>query len=244
MPASSIPLLASKATNRPSGAAKSASAAQRPPPLRPTARPARYTRRCGTPSGPGAPPWRRRRFRRSPGASGAASAPRSGRRRRSGSPPMSGPDPRGGGRTLEGRIGNVGRHRIVILGGSYAGLTALSRLARRGLDAEVVLVDQRPQWSERIACTNSRSAERRGRSISPILRPPSVRASSRRGSCPSTHRPGSSGWRRFRRLDPAALRPLHPGARKPRRRSGRQCRRSPRRARRATGIPHRGASHP
>ena len=44
----------------------------------------------------------------------------------------------------------MGRHRIVILGGSYAGLTALSRLARLGLDAEVVLVDQRPQWSERI----------------------------------------------------------------------------------------------
>jgi NADH dehydrogenase FAD-containing subunit len=53
----------------------------------------------------------------------------------------------GTGQDLNGR---VGRHRIVILGGSYAGLTAMSRLARLGLNAEVVLVDQRPQWSERI----------------------------------------------------------------------------------------------
>jgi NADH dehydrogenase FAD-containing subunit len=44
----------------------------------------------------------------------------------------------------------VGRHRILILGGGYAGLTALSRLARLGLDAEVVLVDQHAHWSERI----------------------------------------------------------------------------------------------
>lgn len=44
----------------------------------------------------------------------------------------------------------LGRHRILILGGSYAGLTAMSRLARLGLDAEVVLVDQRSHWSERI----------------------------------------------------------------------------------------------
>ena len=49
-----------------------------------------------------------------------------------------------------GRTGNVSRPRIVILGGSYAGLTAMSRLARLGLDAEIVLVDRRRQWSERI----------------------------------------------------------------------------------------------
>ena len=53
----------------------------------------------------------------------------------------------GTGRELNGK---VARHRIVILGGSYAGLTAMSRLARLGLDAEVVVIDQRPQWSERI----------------------------------------------------------------------------------------------
>ncbi|SEN81916.1 NADH dehydrogenase, FAD-containing subunit [Rhodospirillales bacterium URHD0017] len=40
--------------------------------------------------------------------------------------------------------------RILILGGGYAGLTAMSRLARLGLDAEIVLVDQRSHWSERI----------------------------------------------------------------------------------------------
>jgi NADH dehydrogenase len=46
--------------------------------------------------------------------------------------------------------GRVGHHRILILGGGYAGLTALSRLARLRLDAEVVLVDQCSHWSERI----------------------------------------------------------------------------------------------
>jgi NADH dehydrogenase len=50
-------------------------------------------------------------------------------------------------RRLKGR---AGRHRILILGGGYAGLTALSRLARLKLDVEVVLVDQRSHWSERI----------------------------------------------------------------------------------------------
>ena len=71
----------------------------------PTAsRPSAYsaTRRCRRPSGPGAPPWRRRRSWRSPGASGAALAPRSGRKHRSGSAPMSGPDLHGDGGTQEG----------------------------------------------------------------------------------------------------------------------------------------------
>lgn len=42
------------------------------------------------------------------------------------------------------------QHKVLILGGGYAGLMAASRLARGGSPAEVTLIDAKPSFVQRI----------------------------------------------------------------------------------------------